>query len=85
MDEVVFVTEVSKPPITPAIATGLSLQVITVMFVFKSYSFPSKHMRLSLSFAFLTEKSSAETSFPIKFDNLSLSNACKGWPCSKRM
>ena len=80
-----MVTEVSKPPITPAIATGLSEQVITVIFSFKSYLLPSKQTRLSLSFAFLTEKSSGETSFPIKVDSLSLSNACKGWPCSKRI
>ena len=61
-----MVTEVSKHPITPAIATGLSQQVITVIFSFKSYFLPSKRTRLSLSLAFLTEKSSGETSFPIK-------------------
>jgi len=49
MDEVVLLTEVSKPPITPAIATGLSQQVITVILSFKSYSLPSKQIRLSLS------------------------------------
>ena len=37
IDEVVLVTEVSKPPITPAIATGLSQQVITVILSFNSY------------------------------------------------
>ena len=36
IDVVVLVTEVSRPPITPAIATGLSQQVIMVMFSFKS-------------------------------------------------
>ena len=81
----VLVTEVSKPPITPAIATGLSQQVTTVIFLFKSYFLPSKHIRLSLSLAFLTEKSSGVTSFPINFDSLSLSNACKGCPCSRRI
>ena len=80
-----MVTEVSKPPINPAIATGLSQQVTTVIFSFNSYFLPSKHTMLSLSLAFRTEKSSGETFFPINFDSFSLSNACKGCPCSKRI
>ena len=80
-----MLTEVSKPPITPAIATGLSQHVTTVIFSFNSYFLPSKQTRHSLSLALRTEKSSGETSFPIKLDNFSLSNACKGWPYSKRI
>ena len=80
-----MVTEVSKPPITPAIATGLSQQVTSVIFSFNSYLLPSKQTRLSLSLAFRTEKSSGETSFPINLDSFSLSKACKGCPCSKRI
>jgi len=66
-----LLTEVSKPPITPAIATGLSQQVTTVIFLFNSYFLPSKQTRLSLSLAFRTEKSSGETSFPIKLASFS--------------
>ena len=80
-----MLTEVSKPPITPAIATGLSQQATTVICSFNSYLLPSRQTRLSLSLAFRTEKSSGETSFPIKLDNFSLSNACKGCPCYKRI
>ena len=53
-------------------STGVVGQLLNT----KSLSLASKQIRIWFSLHFLTEKSSGETSLPIKFDSLSLSNAC---------